>query len=77
MYVLKEVIDRQMDSPKKPEWLINDYPPLTGDTSKEAVRSQTIKYPKTKPYFIINESTRKNPLTIFLEEIFKVTTRIY
>ena len=35
-----------MDSPKKPEWLIEDYPPLAGDTSKEAVRSQTIKYPK-------------------------------
>ena len=44
--MLKEVIDRQMDSSKKPEWLIKDYPPLTGDTSKEAVRSQTIKYPK-------------------------------
>ena len=35
-----------MDSPKKPEWLINDYPPLTGAACKEAVRSQTIKYPK-------------------------------
>ena len=34
------------DSPKKPEWLIDDYPPLTGETGKEAVRSQIIKYPK-------------------------------
>jgi len=49
VHVLKEVIDRQMDSkvsPKKPEWLIDDYPPLTGETNAEAVRSQTIKYPK-------------------------------
>jgi len=33
-------------SSKKPEWLIDDYPPLTGETKTEAVRSQTIKYPK-------------------------------
>ena len=48
VYVLKEEIDRQMDSKdsKKPEWLIDDYPPLSEETSKEAVRSQTIKYPK-------------------------------
>ena len=49
VYVLKEEIDRQMDSKdssKKPEWLIDDYPPLTGEMEKEAVRSQTIKYPK-------------------------------
>ena len=48
--MLKEVLNKQMasqqDSPKKPEWLIEDYPPLTKETSAEAVRSQTIKYPK-------------------------------
>ena len=34
------------DAPKKPEWLIGDYPPLTGKIGDEAVRSQTIKFPK-------------------------------
>ena len=34
------------DAPKKPEWLIEDYPPLTGKIGKEAEQSQTITYPK-------------------------------
>ncbi len=34
------------DAPKKPEWLIEGYPPLTGKIGKEAEKSQTITYPK-------------------------------
>lgn len=32
-------------TPKQPEWLIEGYPKLEGNAEKEAVRSQTIKYP--------------------------------
>ncbi len=34
------------DAPKKPEWLIEDYPPLSGKIGHEAEKAQTITYPK-------------------------------
>ena len=37
--------ERPSAGPKRPDWMIPDYPPLKGDVLKEAVQGQMIKYP--------------------------------